>query len=472
LGAKACSFAFVFYVTRALGPALYGNFTAANAFVGIFAFLSDLGMSTVIVRDVAQDQTLATRYVSNAMVMKLLFALADIVLIAVVAQIIIAPSLRSAVLAAAFALAPLAVSSTLQLVFQFSERFAYGAVLNVATATLSALLRVLVLVMGHRVLGLMLANTGVTLLSTLVVAWIVYTRFLPRRLEIDLRFWPVLLRRAVPFMLLALLSTLYAGIDRQILYVLSGCGHLRGNAGCAPVGQYSAAYQILDVLTLVFATSANAAVVPMFTRVAAQSREALVRVVRSSVTLMLTFGVPVALFITCYAPEALHVLGGHKFVIAAPALAVLIWAFPCFLVLGMIGMALVALDRQAIITIAFVVTLIFNVVFNVLLIPHYSYMASSALTVASEIVNGVIMVAALRRLLGPLHLGAAVTKVGVITVVTAVVLWAVHGYSVVLGVPLATLIILAGLRLTRVMGPTEREILGRLPVIGRYAPLL
>src|SRR5436305_76257 len=83
---------------------------------------------------------------------------------------------------------------------------------------------------------------------TTIMAWLVYTRFLPRRLDLDPGWWPVLLRNAAPFMVLTLLSVVYSRADMQILYVLSGCGHMAGNAGCAPVGDYGAAYRFLDVL--------------------------------------------------------------------------------------------------------------------------------------------------------------------------------------------------------------------------------
>src|SRR5213592_1147990 len=100
LGAKAFSFVFVLYATRALGPALFGNYTTVLAFVGLFGVLTDLGLSTLAVRAVALSVGLA--------------------------QVYVAPSLRHAVYVYALALVPLAVANSLQLVFQFSERMAYG----------------------------------------------------------------------------------------------------------------------------------------------------------------------------------------------------------------------------------------------------------------------------------------------------------------------------------------------------------
>src|SRR5436305_2316813 len=231
LGAKAFSFVFVLYSTRALGPALFGNYTTVLAFVGLFGVLTDLGFGTLTVRDVAQDHALAVRYVSNVLALRVLFSVVAIVLIVGLAQVYVAPSLRHAVYVYALALVPLAIFNSLQLVFQFSERMAYGAALNVAAAAATAALSILALYTGHHVLALTVVFTAVTAVSTAAMAWLVYTRFLPRRLEVDPAWWPRLLRAAMPFVLLTLLNILYFRADTQILYVLSGCGHRSGNTG-------------------------------------------------------------------------------------------------------------------------------------------------------------------------------------------------------------------------------------------------
>jgi O-antigen/teichoic acid export membrane protein len=472
LGAKAFSFVFVLYATRALGPALFGNYTTVLAFVGLFGVLTDLGLSTLAVRDVAQDRALAVRYVSNLLALRVLFSVVAVVLSVGLAQVYVAPSLRHAVYVYALALVPLAISNSLQLVFQFSERMAYSAVLNVAAAAATAALSILALSTGHHVLALTVVFTAVTAASTATMAWLVYTRFLPRRLELEPVWWPKLLRAALPFVLLTLLNILYSRADMQILYVLSGCGHRFGNTGCAPVGQYGAAYRVLDILVLIFVGSVNATTLPAFNRVVTESREALTRLVRSSSTLMLAFGVPVALFGTFYAREALQVLGGRSYLAAAPALAILVWAFPCFLVVSMFYNALYAVHRQGVVTAAFAVTLVFNVALNVVLIPRFSYLASAALTVASELVNGLIVVVALRRSIGSLRLGTAAAKITAVAGGVAAVLWALRGFGIVVGLPVGVVLVLLGLRLMRLIGTTEREILEGMPLIGRYAARL
>ncbi len=472
IGGKLFSLVFVLYANRALQPALMGSYGLVLSFVGLFGVLTDLGLSSLVVRDVAADRTRAVRYISNTLALRTVLSVVTVLLIVVGAQFAFAPAWRGSVYVYALSLIPIALSNTLQLAFQFSERLAYSAVLNVATSAATAGLSILILFTGHHVLGLVTAFTVVATVSSGVVAWLVYTRFLPFRFEFDPAWWPVMVRMALPFAVMTLLNIVYNSADRQILGWLSHCQDAAGNKGCPAVGEYSAAYRPLDILITTFAGSINAAMLPALMRVGAESRETLVRLIRSGSTLGLLIGVPVAVLTTFFAPEAMHVVAGKNYIVAAPALATLIWTFPCVLVLILLYGGLYAVHRNNVVTMAFAVTLVFNLSLNILLIPHFSYLASAALTVASEVLNGVIVIVALRQSVGTLGLAMPMAKMALIAVGTSIVLWALHPLGIFVGAPIGVIVMVLGIKLTHILGPTERDVLGRLPIAGRYVRFL
>jgi len=473
LGSRLLTLVLFLYTTRTLKSPLFGGYNQVTTAVALLSFISDLGLNMVATRAVTQDRTQAVRYVSNTLALRVVFSIVDIALVVALAQHLIQSSLRAALYVYALSLLPLALSSTLQIVFQFTERMAYPAALNVATTALRVALSLFVLATGHHVLGLVAVFTVVSFAGAAATAWIVYTRFLPLRLAVDPSSWPALLREAAPFAVLFLLSYFYGRVDMQILSNLKGCPHNNGPT-CPVLGQYGAAYQGLDVLTAVFVSTTAAALFPAINRVASESHAALARVVRASYVLLLALGVGVALFVTFFAPEAMRILGGgdkNGYGPAAPALAILIWDLPCYLIVNILGTALVAVHRQKTMILAFGVTLVFNVVLNILLIPRYSYYASSVLTVVSEMVNGAILLATLRAAIGPLRLAKPSARVGSVAVVTALALWALRPAGVAVSLPVGVIVALLGVRLARVLGDTEREVLGRLPVVGRFARL-
>jgi len=472
IGAKALGFVLFFYATGALGAGLFGTYTRIIQFVGLFEILTDLGLNGLVVRDVARDPDLATRYVSNVLAIRVLLSIAAIALIVVLTPTPvydIAPQWRLATYIYALYLVPLAAGNVLQAVFQFSERLSYNAVYNVAMNGARVALSVLALLLGHSVLALMAVATAVTALSAVATAWVIYTRFLPRRLDLQPTWWPALLWRAVPFAMLAILNVLYTRADTQVL----GALECAGKTTCFQVGLYGAATRGLDILVVVFVSGIQAVTLPLFSRTAHESRADLAGLVRPATTLMLVLGVPVAIFVSFYAREAMGLLRDSEYVQAAPALAVLVWGFPCILVVNILYLALYAVDKQSVVTAAFAANLVFNVGLNIVFIPRYSYMASAVLTVASEVLNGVIVLVALRRAIGPLGLGQATLKMSLVGLATAATLWLTRGVGpfdgIVAGVPLGLIVLLAGLRATRLLGATERDILGSVPLVGRYA---
>ena len=66
-------FFFVMYTACYLGAKGFGILSFALAFTGIFGVFSDLGLSTLTVREVARDKSLAVKYLGNIAVMKLIF---------------------------------------------------------------------------------------------------------------------------------------------------------------------------------------------------------------------------------------------------------------------------------------------------------------------------------------------------------------------------------------------------------------
>jgi peptidoglycan biosynthesis protein MviN/MurJ (putative lipid II flippase) len=115
------------------------------------------------------------------------------------------------------------------------------------------------------------------------------------------------------------------------------------------------------------------------------------------------------------------------------------------------------------------VTLVFNVGLNLLLIPHYSYFASAALTTASEALNVALAICAVRRHVGPLAAWPVAARVALAALAMALVTWALRPLGLVAGLPAGVLTYLATIRLLRTLGAPEHAILARVPLAGRYA---
>jgi len=65
-------FFFVMYTARYLGTEGFGILSFALASIGILWCFSDLGLNTLTVREVARDKSLASKYLGNIAVMKVI----------------------------------------------------------------------------------------------------------------------------------------------------------------------------------------------------------------------------------------------------------------------------------------------------------------------------------------------------------------------------------------------------------------
>ncbi len=105
---------------------------------------------------------------------------------------------------------------------------------------------------------------------------------------------------------------------------------------------------------------------------------------RKSIRLHLLFTLAVATFFTFEAKPIVLLVLGAPYAAAAPALAMLMWALPGAYVADTLFHLLAAQGRQAQGTRAASATAVFNVVLNLALIPHFSFVGAAFATAASE----------------------------------------------------------------------------------------
>lgn len=464
--AKGCGLLMLLVSTAVLGKHGFGDYTAVMSFVGVFAVATDPGLTTLAVRDIAQQPDLLPRYLGNVLSLRLLLSLltaaACIALSAAFAAgLNFDGTVRLGIIIWALALVPNAVTTSASIVFQATERMATLSLLTTLTALLTAALGSISLLLGGRlivyVLVMALVNTAISIAAAILAG-----RRATVRPRLEVSWWPSLLRIALPFATLTLLNVLYSRADALLVIAIKGNGD---------AGLYGVAYRFVDTLLALAISPFNAAILPAFNRIAAGSRAELHRLVVSGIRIMLVISVPVAVAATAY-PHALLLVFKPEYREAAPALQWLAWSFPCFMVLSILYNALYAVHRAGEVARTFGVALVFNVALNLLLIPHYSYFASAALTTASEALNVGLAGWAVYRTIGPLHARAAALKVGLAGLGMYSVTWALHGLpplpGLAIGLPLSLVVYLAVLRITGALGAAERGILARVPLAGRY----
>jgi O-antigen/teichoic acid export membrane protein len=135
----------------------------------------------------------------------------------------------------------------------------------------------------------------------------------------------------------------------------------------------------------------------------ASEHPALRRSYALAVKLMVAVALPLANATAFLATVMVGLLGGREYLpFGATALAIMVWSMPIGWINSVTNYLLIALHEQRSLTKAFALSLAFNVLANLLLLPRYGFVAAAAITIISEIFEGAWFYFYLRRKLGPL----------------------------------------------------------------------
>lgn len=452
---KGVDFGFAALLLRILGPGEVGAYTVAIALMGYFEILTNFGLNALIIREVSHDRDRAGRYLANAVAFRLGLCLLAAPLVGLVALLAhgwigLADQGVVAFVLLAVALVPGNVSATLTALFHGWERIEIPATLSVAINLGRVTLGTAALLTGAGIVGLaaiaLALNVAQVIVFTLLARRVLAVR-LSGPVPADL---PAMIAESLPLLVNHILVTVFFKIDVPLLQLLQGS---------EAVGYYATAYKWLDGFLIVPSTF-TFAVYPALSRFAQQAGEGLRTAYEVSARILLASGIPLAVAVAFLSGDLILLLGGDAYYPqSARALAILICFLPFSYLNGLTQYVLIAVKRQRFITLAFVISAIFNVVANLLLIPRYSFYAASAITVASEIVLMIPFLIAVRQSVGALDWRQTAGKPALAGAVMILVVWSARSIEPHLAVLLGVVAYVGAVWLLRVFSPAEIAVL-------------
>lgn len=394
---------FAAFYLRVLGPEANGKYAFAIVIFGWFDIITNYGLNTLLTRDVSRDKQHANRYLVNTTVLRLLIGLVAVPGLAILLgarQLLPHPLTGDTLLAITLlviAQVPATVSTGLSALFYVYEKAEYPA----AVATVSTLIKValgtVVLVFGWGFVGLAGVSIVVNLVTLGVLAALVLRLFFRPQWEPDWGLQRAALRESFPLMLNHLLATLFFKVDVPLLETIRNQQSAGG--GDREVGWYNTAYKFVDAYNVIPAFF-TFALFPVMSRQAADpaTHGDLKRSYTLAVKLLVAVALPLAVFSTFFATTLIGILGGRAFLPnGAIALALMVWSIPFGWINSVTNYLLIALNQQRDLTKAFAVSLVFNIVANLIFIPLYGYPAAAVITILSEIFEGSLFYLYLRR---------------------------------------------------------------------------
>ena len=465
---RILSFFYIMYTARYLGVEGFGILSFALAFTGIFGVFTDLGLGQLTIREVARDKSLAGKYLANISVMKVILVTVTFGLITFTINLLGYPGemIKVVYLIALFVI----FESFIEMfnsIFQAFEKMEYQSVGQILNSVLILAGAIFAIKHNFSVIGFaflyFIASFIVLGYSLIILKWRFSNPFsaslvwAPRKIETDWSLWKSIIKKALPFGLTAIFTTIYFKIDTVMLSLM------KGNA---VVGWYNAAYRLIFVLMLI-PTAVVGSVFPVISRLYISSKDSIRLTFEISFKYLLIVGLPIAVGTSILADKIILLIYGKEFVYSIIALQILIWvAFLMFLTY-LLGNTLGAIDKQRKVLEVTGIGAMVNVVLNLLLIPRFSYIGASVTTVVTEGIVFVLLFHFMCKYLHGIPMHKYIIKPLLASLIMGISIFYLRGINLLEMISLAIFIYFAVLYFTRIISKDDInlfvQIFGRRP---------
>lgn len=307
--ASAFSAALLF---RHLGRDTTGLYVTAGALVAIVGAFSDLGLTAVGVKEISTLPPGEGWAIARDLLgLRITLTVVGGAVVIAVAWLAYSPTLAAGVALAATGLLLQATQDNFAIPLTVGLRLGWVAALDLSRQLMTALLTVLLVVLGAGLvpfLGISIPVGIVILFAT--VALVRGVRSLAPAFD-PARWWR-LVGTMIPFAVAVAASALYLRIAIILVSAFSDPAQL---------GYFGASFRIIEALTLVPALLASSAL-PIFARAADSDHDRLGYGLGRVFEVSLIVGAWVSVSIAVGAPLAIALIGGHKFAAATPVLAI------------------------------------------------------------------------------------------------------------------------------------------------------
>ncbi|HJH25407.1 MAG TPA: flippase [Methanophagales archaeon] len=368
-------FFFIMYTARYLGAEGFGILSFALAFTGIFGVFSDLGLSILTVREVARDKSLASKYLGNIAVMKIILVIITFGLIALFINLSGYPEQTiKVVYLVALSIIFGAFSGMFYSIFQAYEKMEYQSAGHILSSVLMLAGALFAISQGFSVVGFasiyFMVSAVVLGYSFVVCVW----KFVLPKMEVDWSFWKPTIKMALPFSLTIIIAGMFFNIDIVMLSAMKG-------------DEFAGWYRAAITLVLIIISAAASfiyAIFPITSKLFVSAKDTLRTTLEKSSKYLFILALPIAAGIFLLADRIILLIYGAEFAPAAIALQILSLYLPLRVISHVTGWTLASINREHLRTFSAGIALSLNVCLNFILIPIFGIAGASAATVISQ----------------------------------------------------------------------------------------
>ena len=384
------AFFYTIYTARYLGASGFGIISSALALGALLSIFTELGLSTLTIREVSRNKSLANKYIGNTIVLKII--LSSITLTALVLIVTLGHYPQQIALVIYYITLSFVVgafTSIFYSIFQAYEKMEYQSIGQIINSIImfSGILLIISYQLSIIEFGLiyLIASIISLVYGVIVCIW----KFVLPKIEIDLNLWKYALRNIEldtnlwKFLITEAIPLAISGVFLLIAFRIDTILLLHFN-GATAVGYYNAAVNLMTALMFVPLVYVSA-IFPLLSRLNVSSKELLKYSYEKSFKYLFILGLPIAVGTTLLASPIILLIYKSAFSQSIAALQLLIWAIPIIFINYILGTAINSINKQRETVKTAFLAMILNIVLNVWLLPKYGLIAACYITVLTEL---------------------------------------------------------------------------------------
>jgi O-antigen/teichoic acid export membrane protein len=370
------SFIYIIYIARYLGAEGFGIISFALSFSAILVFFSDIGLSTLITREISRDKTLLKKYMNNVILIKSLISV--VILVISIAFILIynlEESLAETLILTSIVV--LSFSNLFYAVFQAYEKIKYQAIGTILYNFVMLIGIVLIAYYGYGIIEISSIYLVSSIFSLIFCIIVYINKFSNIGIEIDIKFWKLIVKQAIPFGLTYMFVTIFYNITPVILSFIKGSQE---------VGWYNAAYKFITFILLLPGVI-NLTIFPIMSKLFISSNHSLKIISNIYLKYTIIIALPIGVGTTILANKIILLIFGFEYANSIIALQILVWSAVFVFISSVFVKLFESSNKQFIVTKIITVCVIENILLNIILVPYLGYIGSCLAITITELTS-------------------------------------------------------------------------------------
>lgn len=407
-------------LTHYLSIELFGIYSKIYNYLGIFAFLADLGLYTIMVREIANldktdqnTQCQTEKIVWNILTLRAILWLGIIFLALLIWMFL--PGYNSYIELGAIAIVGVftlvsLLNSTFLAYMQSQQRIEFSLISTTLGKVVNLWLVLWIIYSSfylffHENSTTFMQENGLFFIFSAGLAWISLTTFLNYlyasktcriRFLFDREYIFWVFRTSLPYGLALFLSVFYFKADIILLSLLEP-----GTTGDISIALYSLPMKVIEVLMVIVWFYLNSILPKLSTLFSAKSwdesqtkenKKELDHIIWLSAKILIAFWTVVLLFGTVFSTDVLEIITREEYIdgsihdyTSLDAFLIVLGVLLFYSITSLFIYILIAAKKQSILLIINIIVALVNIIWNIVLIPIYSFVWAGIVTLWSQI---------------------------------------------------------------------------------------